>query len=337
MNNTAPSIFIVDDEPSNLFILSEYLEDDYRLSTAEDGKIALRMLESEPEHFDIILLDRMMPNMDGIEVLARLKEHAVLKQCPVILQTARTGKEDILEGVKAGAYYYLPKPFDEDMLFSVVKAALRERQNYKDLQHALQKTTPTSELMDIAKFRFKNREQVRGLASLLANTCPAPESVVLGLWELMVNAVEHGNLGITYQEKSLLIKQENWAGEVKKRLSLEENRDKCASIEFQRKSDCIEFTIRDQGKGFDWIPYIQMSWDRATACHGRGIAMAGRVSFSRIEYRGCGNEVFAVVDCLPSTDRERATDTASGHSLQRYEPSIDTAQLTMITNTAESE
>lgn len=297
MNSKVPNILIIDDLALNIEIIEEFLEEDnYLLSSAENGETAWQMLLAEPKRFDVILLDWMMPKMNGLELLSLINQHETLKQCPVILQTAMTNREEVMEGMKTGTYYYLSKPFNEETLRTIVYAALRERQNFKDLRRDLQKSIPTPRLKNFAKFYFQNPEQIRHIASLLANLCPIPENVVLGLWELMVNAVEYGLLEINNQQKSILSKREIWVNEIESRLSSSENRNKFATIEYQRNSESIEFTIRDQGNGFDWKPYMQMSWERADDSHGRGIAKAGRVGFSHIEYRGCGNEVTATVD-----------------------------------------
>lgn len=297
MSNAA-HILIVDDEPHNLEIIIEYLEEgNYKLSTAENGAAAWQMLESEPQSFDVILLDRMMPEMGGMEVLAKIKEHPVLTHCPVILQTARASKEDIKEGMQAGAYYYLTKPFEEEMLFSVVETAVRDRLEYKGLQNELEEKNIALRLIDTASFSFQSLDQARSLASLVANACPESSKVIMGLSELLINSVEHGNLGISYDDKTVYNEQGIWLEEVEKRLQLESNNNKFATLEFQRSNGEIKIIIKDQGSGFDWQPYLQMCADRAMDNHGRGIAMATMLSFSRVEYQGNGNEVHAFVDC----------------------------------------
>ena len=78
------TVLVVDDEPFNLEIIQEYLDDEgYMLFTAEDGDDAWQKLEAEPDKFDVILLDRMMPRLDGMEVLAKMKAHRKLKSIPV--------------------------------------------------------------------------------------------------------------------------------------------------------------------------------------------------------------------------------------------------------------
>ena len=307
MTTSIPHILIVDDEPLNLEILADFMsEKDYQISTAADGVEAWKMLETDPESYDVILLDRMMPGMDGMEVLNRIKAHSILRHCPVILQTALNNQGDVLEGMRAGAYYYMTKPFGEEELFSIVETAVQDRMQYRGLKQLLNENCDTLSLMNSAEFQFQTVEQAQSMASFLAKACPQPEKVITGLSELMVNAVEHGNLGITYAEKTYLNGEgESWLKEVNRRLLLEENRSKFVRVGFQRAVNEIEISIIDQGAGFDWEPYMEMRAERVADNHGRGIAMAGMLSFSRIEYRGKGNEVHAFVDCTGSPVSEQ--------------------------------
>ncbi len=297
--NSIPHILVVDDEPFNLEILTENLSDkNYKIETAVDGQDALERLEEEPEKYDVILLDRLMPRMDGMEVLRRIKSHPELKNCPVILQTALNNHEEILEGMRAGAFYYLTKPFEEEQLLSIIDTAVQDRMQFKELQEMVHEEEDSLGLMVSSSFRFQTLEQARSLSSFLAKACPDPAKVVLGLSELMVNAVEHGNLGITYAEKSILNSTGgSWVAEVNRRLKFEENKHKFATVGFQHVGRYIEITIKDQGIGFDWEPYMEIQPDRLTDSHGRGIAMASLISFVNIEYRGSGNEVFALIKC----------------------------------------
>jgi len=291
MSNEA-HILVVDDEPFNIEIVIELLDGQpYQISSAEDGAIAWSMLEKTPDKFDVVLLDRMMPNMNGMEVLEKMQANEVLKHCPVIFQTAKASNSDIAEGLKAGAHYYITKPFNEDVLLSVIKTAVRERLLYKELQDRLGATKEVMGLMKTAHFAFQTLDQARSLATLISNACPQPEKVVMGITELMLNAVEHGNLGITYNEKSVLNGEGTWSEEVAKRLLQQENIDKYASIQFQLTNDVIEMIIKDEGDGFDWQTYMDFDPERVMDNHGRGIAIANTLSFDSLEYSGNGNEV----------------------------------------------
>lgn len=296
METGTAHILVVDDEINNREIICEILEDEgYEFSMAENGAVALEMLNADPEKFDVILLDRMMPVLGGMEVLAEVKSDPILRHCPVILQTARAAKDEILEGIKAGAYYYLAKPFEDEMLLSIVKSAVEERSKFVAVRDKLNNCTETMGCMDEAAFRFQGLEEIQHISFLLATACPEAEKVINGLTELMINAVEHGNLGIAYEEKSRLLEAGNWKDEVKRRMEQDENKSKYAQVKFQRKDNEIEIKITDQGKGFDWQKYMAFDPERATDNHGRGIAMANCLSFSRVEYEGAGNVVKAYI------------------------------------------
>ena len=165
--------------------------------------------------------------------------------------------------------------------------------HFKEIHNKLESTKLTMGMLNSAEFEFKTLEDARSIASLLSNACPQPESIVMGLTELMINAIEHGNLGITYNEKSILNEKGSWVEEVNRRLQLDININKAARINFQRHSDRIDLTIIDQGDGFDNQDYMDFDPNRVMDNHGRGIAIANKLSFSSVEYRGKGNEVFA--------------------------------------------
>jgi CheY-like chemotaxis protein len=118
------TLLIVDDNPADRELLVEYLRGDgYVFVFAGSGEEAWELIESRRAHIDVVLLDYVMPKMTGIELLRRMKKHAELKVVPVILQTGVTDRSVILEGIRAGAYYYISKPVDPEMLQSIVAAA----------------------------------------------------------------------------------------------------------------------------------------------------------------------------------------------------------------------
>ncbi|MBI3388587.1 MAG: response regulator [Deltaproteobacteria bacterium] len=111
------TILIVDDNPDSITILQSILGTrGYGVLSAESGAAALRTLQSEPPP-DLILLDVMMPEMNGIEVLQKIKESHTTAKIPVILVTAKTHDEDVLSGYQYGADYYITKPFTAKQLF----------------------------------------------------------------------------------------------------------------------------------------------------------------------------------------------------------------------------
>lgn len=301
MNDHQPTILVAEDEiVSSRLIVHILKQEDYRIASVMNGEEAWDLLQKTPEGFDAVLLDRMMPGIDGLEVLRRMKSHEELRNIPVIFQTAMASEDEILEGIQAGAYYYLTKPFRKERLLAVVRAAVEDHVLYKTLKQEVHHTMDALILLVRGDFSLKTLDEVDDLAALMSKMCPEPDKVVLGLWELLINALEHGNLGITYEQKSELIRTNRWREEVDHRARLPEHRDKKVLVHYERTQDEIVFTIEDMGSGFDWKPFLELSPSRVFDTHGRGIAIAGSYSFDSIEYLGRGNMVRAVIkDRLP--------------------------------------
>ena len=129
-----PTILIVDDEPFNVDFLEQELEDlGYLTISASNGLDALQMTEEQSP--DLILLDIMMPGIDGFEVLTRLKADDGSRHIPVIIISAMSDMGSIVRGIQMGAEDYLPKPFDEVLLRARISSALEKKQ-LRDLEQA---------------------------------------------------------------------------------------------------------------------------------------------------------------------------------------------------------
>ncbi|MBL8483735.1 MAG: response regulator [Rhodocyclaceae bacterium] len=289
-------ILVVDDEPFNLQIIAECLDGcGYRLSFAETGEQAWNMLQDTSGGFDLLVLDRMMPGMDGMQLLRTMKQDQYLAEIPVIMQTAAAAPDQVREGLEAGAYYYLTKPFDPQALVTIVRAALSDALQRNELVHQVERQAEAMRLITSGEFRFRTLQDAQNLAALAALCTPVPERAVMGLAELMVNAVEHGNLGISYREKSLLKREDRWREEIDQRLKQPQFQDRWAKLCIECGADEIRFRVEDQGEGFDSSNYLEFDPSRAFDPNGRGIAIAQQLSFSRLEYLGKGNVVVAAI------------------------------------------
>ena len=143
-----PRILAVDDVPANLEIVRMRLEaTGYEVITAEDGEQALDVAQATRP--DLILLDIMMPKLDGIGALKRLKADAALRFVPVILLTAKADVEDVVAGLEAGGDDYLVKPFDQATLVARVRSMLRIKALHDTVQEqAAQLERQTHELAE---------------------------------------------------------------------------------------------------------------------------------------------------------------------------------------------
>jgi adenylate cyclase len=128
-----PRILVVDDTPDNLFLMSALLEDTYQVSTAESGAQALELAHSATPPA-LILLDIMMPEMDGYEVMRRLRGNPVTAGIPVIFLTALTSIEEEQFGLDLGAVDYITKPISPPVVMARVKTHLERSSNARSLQ-----------------------------------------------------------------------------------------------------------------------------------------------------------------------------------------------------------
>lgn len=133
-------ILVIDDLPENVFLLQDRLETEgFEILTAYDGKSGINKAVNELP--DLILLDVMMPEINGIEVCKTLVNNPSTASIPVILVTAKSGAEDTKEGLEAGAFDYIKKPFNKVELLARINSALKLSEAQKKYLEAEQKST----------------------------------------------------------------------------------------------------------------------------------------------------------------------------------------------------
>lgn len=292
-------LLIVDDEPLNLELISELLADEpYKIVTANNGEEAWRILEAKGENFATVLLDKMMPDISGVEVLKRIKNTSRLAFLPVIMQTAVGAASSVQESLAEGAFYYLTKPFTREMLLAVVSAAVSHWDRHLYFRELATQHIEALHFLHHADFCLKTHKEAQWVTALLAQACPSPDRVATGLFELLVNAIEHGNLELDYAHKTALQKEEGqWEAEVEKRLADNTLGQRAVRIAFERTAEALTFTIEDQGHGFDWQQYVLGTQsDHLRSTHGRGILIAQKLSFDSVEFLARGNCVRAKIN-----------------------------------------
>ena len=297
MKRCKARILVVEDNRDNLDILIHTLEkQDYEVVAAEDGREGIEKLE-EHSVFDLIILDWMMPVMNGIEFLHRIKSDARYNDIPVIMQSAKDKMDDIEEGITAGVYYYLTKPYSNRILEAVVRSALLDAKQKDTLKKESDMMAEKAREfrrgllhMRTSNFEYRTVTQARQIATVIASCFPRPREVVMGFTELMFNAVEHGNLGFTFEDKKKHLIRGTWQDVLDLRMNDEEYEDKTAQIELTRNHRDIRIVIEDQGEGFDWEYFRNIDPARLDAPNGRGIYLAS-MDFDSIQYEGSGNRV----------------------------------------------
>ena len=287
------TILIVDDNPDVVFLVRTTLEvEGYHCLTACDGLEAQALIEKVKEQITAILLDWKMPKMSGIELLRWIKSQPELKDIPVVMQTVLDKPEEIKEGIDAGAFYYLTKLTDPKLLLSIVKAAVSDFHQKKALLDKIKVGENPFELLVEGNFRFRTLADGEYLALGIANVCAAPEEVV-AISELINNAVEHGNLGITYDAKTKYIEEDTFYAEIERRLALPKYARKYVEVRVKKSKDEMTVLITDQGPGFDFKKYLVLDESRVFDTHGRGIALAN--GLRDLQYLGTGNQVLITI------------------------------------------
>lgn len=165
MHNTI-RLLLVDDNVDNLKLLSNLLKQEYQIQVAMEGREALRLAARKPTP-DLILLDIMMPEMDGYTICERLKSNSDTREIPVIFLTAKTQTEDETQGFLVGAVDYITKPINPPVLWARVKAQLalaaqikRTRQELSEADHRITCVTDQRDQIEVQKQRLHDQQRV---------------------------------------------------------------------------------------------------------------------------------------------------------------------------------
>jgi len=181
--NEKPNILVVDDNATNIRVLVSSLETyDYRVITARNGKMGLKRAKFIRP--DLILLDIMMPDMDGFEVCRQLKQDIELQDIPVIFLTAKTASKDVVEGLRLGAVDYITKPFHHEELRTRVQTHLTLQAQKKQLHQQAEILRQTNtQLVELNQ----EKNEILGIAS---HDLKNPLSTIIGGTELIENTLQ---------------------------------------------------------------------------------------------------------------------------------------------------
>ena len=198
---TPPLILIVDDNPANVEILQmRLMANNYEIITATDGEMGLAVAREKLP--DLILLDIMMPKIDGLEVCRRLKNDPELPFMPIIMVTAKADSKDIIEGLNAGSDEYLTKPVDQGALVARVKSMLR----IKDLHDRVKDQTLQLEKQadQLKAWNSKLEERVEKQVEVLQRTARLKRFLSPQLAELIISTDKSDLLNSHRQEVTVV-------------------------------------------------------------------------------------------------------------------------------------
>ncbi|MER2560415.1 MAG: ATP-binding protein [Myxococcaceae bacterium] len=198
-------------------------------------------------------------------------------------------------GAQAGAFCCVPASLPTEGLHAALDAALSETVSRRRRLIPPHDLRQAGRCLERATFTFKTLDDAETLSVLLSGAMPDSARRLGGVLELLINAVEHGSLGVGAAEKRALLLSGQLHDELARRATLEPWASRVARATFERLDRCVRLTISDEGDGFDFEKVLA-STPELTAPHGRGIYLARAMSFDRLRFEGRGNIVVAEVD-----------------------------------------
>lgn len=290
---TKKRVLVIDDDANFRDLIKRILRKNeaFELDFCKDGKEGIAFLKEMGSKIDIILCDYHMPEANGYEVLQEIKNDPVLQAISVVILTSEDSIEKVKELLDLGAYYYLKKPANREILSSVLAGGIEATIRFRNLLKIHEAHLCLPKLLQVAKFEFSNFNDLQLVTHFLSNCFPSPKKVLKGIYELLLNAHEHGNLKIGQTDKETLILSGKWEDELLKRETLPENKDKRVEVIYKKEEDGIHLQITDMGKGFDWRRYLNIDPSSVNQACGRGIILAKTLSFDKMLYNESGNRV----------------------------------------------
>ena len=208
--NEEITILVVDDNTRNIQVIGQMLvSSGYKVSFATSGAEALEILKTENE-FDLVLLDILMPGMDGFGVCRKMKENEISAGIPIIFLTAKSDKESVVKGLEMGANDYVIKPFNDDELLLRVKTQidlLKQREKLEQLNQNLELKVAekTAELTKANKKLSLLEKAKSDFLTLISHELRTPLNIINGFTEILQNGLkktEHTEDLVTLKEST---------------------------------------------------------------------------------------------------------------------------------------
>lgn len=256
---------------------------------AKNGKQGLEVFEQYNPH--VVISDIYMPVMDGLEMLAAIRKKK--SDAIVIMATAFDSEQYAIKALELGANNYMKKPVHADNLKRLLSKYFNLLKN---------RSIASDIVLEVERLEFRKHFKsdmesvpliVEHLIKQTGNAFDDSQRIglELGLAELLANAVEHGNLSISYEEKSRALEENRLDELYRQRLGEPEIAKRTVDVDFVLDAEKCQWTITDQGEGFDWKAVQNPLKDEGILkLHGRGIFIS-RFNFDEMEYSGKGNVV----------------------------------------------
>lgn len=288
-NGGNPGILVVDDEEALRTLLVRLLEKEgFEPFSASDGEEAIRLFRDRSPL--VVISDVRMPKMDGLTMLTEIRK--IDRSAAVILMTGQGNEEILLSALRGGATNFFKKPFNSLELIDEIRRIVGFRREAARSSLFSPFLTAETKLFVLPAGVSSYYPIVNQVTLQLPCLVP-PEEILnlkIGIEEMITNAIEHGNLGISFEEKSEAIREERLEGLIAERTAESERAGRRIFIHSRLDSDFFEVTVRDEGRGFDWKALPEVAPENLLAFNGRGILLA-RIYFDEVTYNEAGNQV----------------------------------------------
>ncbi len=287
-------ILIVDDESLvRSFLQTAAQKGGHEIRVAGDGEEGWTVFEEFKP--DLVLTDIEMPHLNGLELLSRIRE--TRNDVIVVVLTGHGNEEYAVEALRLKANNYLQKPvrhFELKHLFKKYESVVEARNLGQEAPGKIVSKNFTAEYDNrLLLVPRRADELVRQTGDIFDEK--QKMGLLLGLVELLVNAIEHGNLGVTGQEKAAAMEKgfDAYQELLTKRLSDARLAARKVTVEYKQDIMGCEWLISDEGEGFKWREFIQnMSGENVFRTNCRGVYLSC-LQFDQLEYLGVGNIVRA--------------------------------------------
>lgn len=260
---------------------------DIKLDLSKLNQVIEKLVQN-PFHYDLLIISHEINKKDKLELIKKIHLCRDLKFLSIIVISEDFNTKIADKYLSIGVRYCIPYPIiDETFAKVVINKSLNDSHKLKHIP----KDIYLSNNITHANFKIQSLKEAQALSIFLSKTFPNSKLVTMGIAELLINAIEHGNLKINYNDKSTVHSEENWINFIEEKLLLPENKEKFVFISFEKTKNEIIIKIEDQGDGFNWKKYLNLDHDRLSDYHGRGIFMAKNLAFDKLEYIGKGNIV----------------------------------------------
>lgn len=281
-------ILLVEDDPTVRSILVEVLRHyGYEPREAADGCQAIEFFTLEPA--EIVITDVRMPGIDGLELLARIKK--IAPETCVVIMTGYGGEDTAIQAIRNGASNYFKKPVNiPEFIYAIGVLAdfVRSRREHRFDPRLLERESRTVRIgNDLDAIYPVIRELTANAAAFGFDV----EATRIALLEALTNAIEHGSLGISLEEKRAALREGTLRELYARRACSPAGRDRTVRIEYELNPARLCYRVTDEGEGFDWrsLPDFANPDNLLAGC-GRGIVVM-RLSMDEVAFNDRGNEV----------------------------------------------